>query len=381
MKRGWTTLLLLLGMIHPLMSQPRSPLTYSQLPDLPALDGKPNPGLAGAFAGMSQGALLLAGGANFPDGYPWQNGKKVWHNAIYVLDQPEKTSAWRQVGTLPRPVAYGASVTWNDQLICLGGNDATQAYADVWLLSWDRAAGQVRTKNLPPLPVALANLSAAVVGNELYVFGGEANGEAVKTLYVLTVPTPEKGWQQHTNFPGAARAFTALVALEQPGSPVLVVLGGRQTSNRQTTVLADAYQCHIREKRWSRLADLPVAVAAHEATGTRAGQILVLGGDDGVRLRQIEQLNNKIASESSHPDVTKWIQQRNELQANHPGFRREVWQYQTVTKGWSVVDTLPYPTPVTTTLVRWQGSFILPSGEIAPGIRTPAIRVITPTEP
>jgi cyclically-permuted mutarotase family protein len=381
MKHGWKTLLLLLSMIHPSMSQTKPSLVYGQLPELPALDGKPNPGVAGAFAGMSQGALLLAGGANFPKGYPWQNGKKVWQDAIYVLDRPDSASRWWQVGTLPRALAYGASVTWKDQLICLGGNDATQAYAEVTRLAWDRAAGRVQVKALPALPVALANLSAAVFADQLYVFGGEENGEAVKTLYILNLQTPEQGWQMRPDFPGAARAFTALVALEQANSPRLIVLGGRQTVHRQTTILADVYQYDTREKRWTRLPDLPVAVAAHEATATDTGKILVFGGDDGVRLRQIEQLNNRIASEPRDPKVAQWITQRNELQANHPGFRREVWQYELTSQRWSVVDTLPFPTPVTTALVRWQGAFVLPSGEISPGIRTPSIRVITPGNP
>ena len=46
-------------------------LQYSNLPPLPDGQGKPNPGVAGAFAGMSNGVLLVAGGANFPNGYPW----------------------------------------------------------------------------------------------------------------------------------------------------------------------------------------------------------------------------------------------------------------------------------------------------------------------
>jgi N-acetylneuraminic acid mutarotase len=73
------------------------PLRYRPLPDLPPQQGQPNPGVAGAFAGVSHGALLLAGGANFPNGYPWQGGTKVWQPAIYVL--AEKTSS----GSPPAP--------------------------------------------------------------------------------------------------------------------------------------------------------------------------------------------------------------------------------------------------------------------------------------
>jgi len=50
----------------------------------------PDPvGVAAPFAGVSGGALIVAGGANFPDRPPWQGGTKVWHDAVWVLDKPE----------------------------------------------------------------------------------------------------------------------------------------------------------------------------------------------------------------------------------------------------------------------------------------------------
>src|SRR4051794_13907380 len=56
-----------------------APLVWRPLPDLP------DPlGLAGAFAGVSSGALLVAGGANFPNGMPWDGGAKVWQDRVWV---------------------------------------------------------------------------------------------------------------------------------------------------------------------------------------------------------------------------------------------------------------------------------------------------------
>ena len=46
----------------------------AQLPD--AADGVGHPGLAGAYAGVSNGVLLIAGGANFPETAPWRGGKE-----------------------------------------------------------------------------------------------------------------------------------------------------------------------------------------------------------------------------------------------------------------------------------------------------------------
>ena len=44
-----------------------------------------------AVAGVSGGALLVAGGANFPDKKPWQGGTKVWYDTVFVLDEPGTT--------------------------------------------------------------------------------------------------------------------------------------------------------------------------------------------------------------------------------------------------------------------------------------------------
>ncbi len=89
------------------------------LPSLPDAHG-----FAGAFAGISHGTLLVAGGANFPDKKPWEGGQKVWHDTVYALELP--AGSWKPVGRLPRPMAYGVSVTYRDSLICVGGCDANQ---------------------------------------------------------------------------------------------------------------------------------------------------------------------------------------------------------------------------------------------------------------
>lgn len=350
---------------------------YRQLPDLPPQYEKPNPGVAGAFAGVSHGSLLVAGGANFPNGYPWQNGTKVWHDMVYVLTKRGDLYHWHTAGVLPKPLAYGASAVWNEQLICLGGNDAGGRYADVFTLTWDAASNRVKTETLPTLPLALANHAAAVLNDLLYVFGGESDGGTEKSLYALALKNPAGGWQKRAELPGPARAFTALVA--QAGA--LYVLGGRETVAGKTTVFGDAYVYQPKQNKWSALPDLPTPVAAHAAAATGLNTILIPGGDDGVRLGEIERVNQQLATLADGDEKVNLTRQRNNLQSDHPGFRREVWQFRTDTQTWLVVDRLPFAAPVTTPAVRWNNSLILPSGEISPGIRTPAIWQIDVSNP
>src|SRR5215468_7081944 len=77
---------------------------WERLPSLPDQEG-----FAGMFAGVSNGTLLVAGGANFPDKKPWDGGKKVWSDAVFVLEKPD--GVWKVAGKLPRPLAYGVCVT------------------------------------------------------------------------------------------------------------------------------------------------------------------------------------------------------------------------------------------------------------------------------
>ena len=61
---------------------------------LPAANGTEHqPGLAGPFTGVNHDVVIMAGGANFPDGVPWHPKKdgtksyKTYHNAIYILSE------------------------------------------------------------------------------------------------------------------------------------------------------------------------------------------------------------------------------------------------------------------------------------------------------
>lgn len=45
-----------------------------------------NVGLAGAYSGIVEDKLLVLGGANFPDKYPWEGGVKTWWSTLYSYD-------------------------------------------------------------------------------------------------------------------------------------------------------------------------------------------------------------------------------------------------------------------------------------------------------
>jgi N-acetylneuraminic acid mutarotase len=53
-----------------------------------------------------------------------------------------------------------------------------------------------------------------------------------------------------------------------------------------------------------------------------------------------------------------------------------VLAYDIASNTWQSIGNIPYATAVTTTAVEWKDCFILPSGEIKAGVRSPHILAV-----
>jgi hypothetical protein len=107
---------------------------WTELPPLPPAPGRAaQPGVAGPFVGVHAGALLVAGGANFPDAPPWEGGIKTYWDSLFVLVKSASGApAWVRDERLRllRPLAYGAAVDTPAGLLCIGGCDAERCYLE-----------------------------------------------------------------------------------------------------------------------------------------------------------------------------------------------------------------------------------------------------------
>ena len=89
--------------------------------------------------------------------------------------------------------------------------------------------------------------------------------------------------------------------------------------------------------------------------------MLIFGGDDGMLASRVM-----------------------ELKEHHPGFSSSVIAYNATTDTWSEIANVPddggqrLNFPVTTPLVTWNKTVILPGGEIRPGVRTTQVIQISP---
>ena len=88
-------------------------LKWEALPDLPG-----GLGVAGPFAGAHNDALIIAGGANFPDGEPWRKTAdgiipaKVYYDTIHIVTRDgDGHSIIEAKARLPEALGYGVSIS------------------------------------------------------------------------------------------------------------------------------------------------------------------------------------------------------------------------------------------------------------------------------
>ncbi len=317
-------------------------IVWHQLHSLPG-----TPGLATPFSGMCGETLIVAGGANFPDAPPWKNGTKVWHDTVYGLIDRQ----WKIIGRLPAVSAYGVSFQTDDGFICAGGSDVTSHTSRVFRLRWKE--GQLVIDELPELPQPIANACGAIVGSSLFLAGGTENLAATKALsklYSLNLNSTPLVWEERPDIPGEGRMLSVAAAT----ADAFFVFSGAELSagpdgKPVRRYLNDAWCFDVKRSRWRQLADLPNPVVAAPSPAPVVGdrRIVILGGDDGANagFQPLEE---------------------------HPGFTQHALVYSVVSDAWDMLPDLKV-SRVTVPVVKAADHFILTSGELRPGVRSPEI--------
>ena len=112
--------------------------------------------------------------------------------------------------------------------------------------------------------------------------------------------------------------------------------------------LMDAYRTKPGQG-WTRIANLPRPSVAAPSPAPAIGQsnFLILGGDDGSLV------------DFKPPEL-------------HPGFPKSILAYDTITGTWKSDGEMP-AAHVTTTMTLWNHRFVMPTGEVRPGVRSPVV--------
>lgn len=343
---SFLSLLLIIAACHPARKESRVEITWDNHLSLPSEAGRAHRGVAGAFAGLVGEELLVAGGANFPDAYPWEGGAKRWWNRVYVKDlrKPADEGGWRLLpDTLPEPVAYGLSVPVEGGVLCIGGCRKERCSRAVYVLRLEDGRLQVDS-GWPLLPVPLANMAGARIGEKIYIAGGQERmdrEEATRHFFVLDLSSPAEGWKSLPTWPGPPRGYAVGVAQDA----CFYLFSGRDyRADGSLQVLIDGYRYDPRTAEWEALdGDFPVMAANAIPVGEEG--ILFLGGVPRI-------LPGSVA---------------------HPGFDNTVRLYRTAARRLSSCGVSPYSLAVTAPVVCRGNTFYIVSGEVKPGIRTDCI--------
>ncbi len=338
-------------------------IEWSLLPPIPDLEG-----FAGMFAGIIDGKLIVAGGANFPNGYPWEGGQKNWSNRIFILDS--KTSKnWRESKLrLPKSMAYGVSCTFNNRLICSGGetgpnktlaSSKPSCISDVFSIGFKE--GQLHLLELPSLPQPIKDACGLRIESRLVIFGGiesPSANKASKEMWILDLENPEKSWIKGLAIPGSGRIQSIAASTMKE----LIVFGGIEIekgadslSLRKMPYLSEVWNYQPGEVfengKWRRIHDMPIDLAASPgpAWNFSPSQIAIVGGVSSERHRL--------------------------AQKGHQGWAHDIYLYDMILDKWDVLkNTIPGGNSrVTAPALVWGSDYVVISGEVSPGKRTPQV--------
>ena len=319
-------------------------------------------GVSACYCGVINGYLYIAGGCNFPDKPVAEGGKKRFYKAIYAakLNAEGNRLEWKTVGQMPQPAAYGVSVTYENSLIFVGGNNETGGLTTAIRLR--PTATGMQQEALPSLPHALDNMAGAVVGHILYVVGGNCEGVATQKVWSLDLKnTAKEGWKEEPSIPGIARVQPIAAAL---AGDLLGVWGGfaPKTDSKAAQLAMNGASYNAGCGTWTALPVPTDALGEEVFTGgataiatPQKGVVVVGGVNKDVFLAAINKL-----PEGYLLHEPEWYRFNSRVLCYRDGTWTQLLQHPSVARAGCA-------------LAYWDGWVYVVGGELKPGIRTPEI--------
>lgn len=319
-------------------------------------------GVSACYCGVINGYLYIAGGCNFPDKPVTEGGKKRFYKAIYAakLNAEGDRLEWKTVGQMPQPAAYGVSVTYENSLIFVGGNNETGGLTTAIRLH--PTATGMQQEALPSLPHALDNMAGAVVGHILYVVGGNCEGVATQRVWSLDLKnTAKQGWKEEPSIPGIARVQPIAAILE---GGLLGVWGGfaPKTDSKAAQLAMNGASYNAGCGTWTALPVPTDAIGEEVFTGgataiatPQKGVVVVGGVNKDVFLAAINKL-----PEGYLLHEPEWYRFNSRVLCYRDGTWTQLLQHPSVARAGCALG-------------YWDGWVYVVGGELKPGIRTPEI--------
>ena len=215
-------------------------ITWQVLSSIPPVAGHDKqPGLAGAFVGIHNNTLIIAGGANFPNGPAWEGGRKVFHDEIFILERDSEGQLnWiDKTFRLERNAAYGISLPTPLGIFCAGGTNGQQTLQEAFLLRWDIGTNQIESEPLPPLPTGAADMAGGIIGSEVYIAASDPVKKA-KYFWRLDLDNIQAEWVTLPTWPGKPRTHAVGVVQSNGERACFYLFRGRMA---QTDGISELY--------------------------------------------------------------------------------------------------------------------------------------------
>lgn len=308
-------------------------------------DARYDKGVSAMYAGVADGLMVIAGGANFPDVPAAEGGGKAFYDHIFVGDG----ETWHRAGSLPERAAYGVSFQCGDGVVIAGGTNESGPLRSVFKLN-PYSVDSVSVTVLPPLPFAVEQAAGAEVGGWLCLFGGIADGKPSAELLAFD----GEGWRRLTPAP---EPMVQPVAASSGGR--LYVWGGFDSAAKSAG--GNGYCYDPQRDEWS-------AVAGHPDGGTFTGgcaltlgdgRILCTGGVD----RGVFSAALTMPAERSREYLSQPIEAYR--------FQRSVRIFDPVSGEWNCEGESACTARAGASMLLFGGDVWLLGGELKPGVRTP----------
>ena len=370
---------------RPVVGSPSHRFNTADFTSVPALSAYGGQGVSGAFAGVADGRVIIAGGCNFPDTPAAEGGQKVFYTVIYAIslsgvgstDYP-RSEGWQRVGSLPCGLAYGASVTTPEGVVCLGGTSDGQKSEDfAVLLSFDKS-DTLRSMDILLLPIALDNFAAAYGDGYIYVAGGLHNGMPNRKAFRLKWPLGA-AWEELPDMPGPARVQPCAAVQKGAIGSNFYLLGGYDP--RYKKAVANGVYFDPRKGNWYATSLMDGALVGSSAIPSGAAHILCFGGVDKDIFEAALERNALIADTTTAAEQLAALRDETySYMTQDPAwykFRRSIAVYHTVTDSWAEVFDSPLIAragaavmPVPSSKGSASLSALVVGGEEKPGVRS-----------
>ena len=326
--------------------------------------------------------VMLAGGANFSDAPLVEGGRKRYHASIY--GSPVGTNVWRVIGQLPQPLAEGVAVQTGDGVVCVGGcagDFGETVTAGAFLMAWEPAGQRVGFTPLPDFPYPVKMAAGAACGERVYIVGGWRAKSAETDVWMLDLGACRRGkgaWQPLPPLPVGREQPVAAVQNTAHKRTALFVIGGiASRENGLQTALEDGYSYDLAQGAkgvWQKIAQArvkdgdtlwPMIGAGAVASGDQ--HILCFGGSN----REVWNDQIRKNAELTGAELAAW--RHDYFRRPFPAFRfnKRVMAYHTVTDRWFELGEVPFAPRCGAGVVRQSdGTILVASGEIGPGVRT-----------